>query len=138
MEFEGIIDKVVEKFIVEKEYEEFIRLLKYFVDIQDSKIDEINIYIKPLGVYNITDSKGKDIYNTMLKELSDSDLNIVNANIEDVLISGLITNAPRRIIIHGEEYCKSKEFIGTIINVFGDRVSFCENCEICISSKIKC
>lgn len=137
-DFEGIIDKIVEKFLVEKEYEEFIRLLKYFVDIQDSKIDKINIYIKPLGIYTITDGKGKDIFSTMIKELADSDLNMVNANIEDVLISGLITNAPKKIIIHNEKNCTNKEFLNTILKVFGDRVCFCEKCEMCIPSKIKC
>ena len=134
-DIESIIDRVVEKYIVEKEYEEFIRLLKYFVDIQDSKIDEINIYIKPLGVYTITDGEGKDIFNIMLKDLSDSELNVVNANIEDILISGLITNAPKKILIHGEEQCINREFITTISNVFGERVVFCKQCELCNQNK---
>jgi putative sporulation protein YtxC len=137
-DIESIIDRIVEKYIVEKEYEEFIRLLKYFVDIQDSKIEEVNIYIKPLGVYNVTDSTGKDIFSIMLKDLSDSDLNIVNANIEDILISGLITNAPEKIVIHGESQCINKEFLNTILNVFGDRVEFCKTCEVCKINYKKC
>ena len=48
----------------------------------------------------------------------------VNANIEDIIISGLITNAPKKIVIHEKKYCTNKEFIDTIINVFGDRVKF--------------
>ncbi|MBS5825526.1 MAG: putative sporulation protein YtxC, partial [Clostridium argentinense] len=32
-DLESIIDKIVEKFMVEKEYNEFIKLLKYFVDV---------------------------------------------------------------------------------------------------------
>ena len=42
-EIEQIIDKVIEMYTVEKEYGEFVKLLKYFVDMQESKIDEINI-----------------------------------------------------------------------------------------------
>ena len=45
-DIEEIIDKVVEEYMVEKEYKEFVKLLKYFVDIQESRIDEINIYIQ--------------------------------------------------------------------------------------------
>lgn len=128
-DIESIIDKVVEKYIVEKEYEEFIRLLRYFVEIQDSKIDEANIYIKPFGVYNIEDDKGEDIFSLFLKELSDSELNIVDANIEDIVISGLITNVPKKINIYGYDNCSNKEFIRTIENVFGDRVEMRSNCE---------
>lgn len=32
-DIEKIIDKVVEGYMVEKEYKEFVRFLKYFVDI---------------------------------------------------------------------------------------------------------
>lgn len=121
-DIECIIDKIVEKYIVEKEYEEFIRLLKYFVDIQESKMDLVNIEINDYGVYVIEDEKGRDIFNLFLKELGDSELNILDANIEDIIISGLITNVPKKIIIKGYGNCKNIEFINTIRNVFGDRV----------------
>lgn len=45
-DLEAVIDKVVERYMVEKEYDEFINLLKYFVDIQENKIDEVNVIIK--------------------------------------------------------------------------------------------
>lgn len=121
-DIECIIDKIVEKYIVEKEYEEFIRLLKYFVDIQESKIDLVNIEINDYGLYVIEDEKGRDIFNLFLKELGDSELNLLDANIEDIIISGLITNVPKKIKITGYKNCKNIEFINTIVNVFGDRV----------------
>ena len=40
-DIEEIIDKVVEEYMVEKEYREFVKLLKYFVDIQESKIEKL-------------------------------------------------------------------------------------------------
>ena len=45
---------------------------------------------------------------------------------EDILISGLITSAPKNINIYGKENCTNKEFLDTIENVFGDKVVFCE------------
>lgn len=134
-DIESIIDKIIEKYIVEKEYEEFIRLLKYFVEIQDCKVDEINIHIKPFGSYILEDENGKDMLNVFMKELSDSELNIIEANIEDIIISGLITNVPKKIVIHKYENCTNKEFINTIVNVFGDRVDFCSDCEKCKINK---
>ena len=54
-DIEEIIDKVVEEYMVEKEYKEFVKLLKYFVDIQESKIEKINIYIHEGGGYELKD-----------------------------------------------------------------------------------
>lgn len=136
VDIESIIDKVVEKYMVEKEYKEFIRLLKYFVDIQDCKVEDVNIMALSSGGYTVTDGYGEDIFSTFLNELSDCKLGI-DANIEDIIISGLITNAPKHIIIHGKEQCTNKEFLDTIVNVFGDRVAYCRGCELCVTSKIK-
>ena len=135
-DIESIIDKIVEKYMIEKEYEEFIKLLQYFVDIQESKIDEVNIKIEPMGVYIVTDKEGKDIFSMFLKELTESELQIVDANIEDILISGLITNVPKNIIIHGKNNSTNKEFIKTIVSVFGNRVKFIERNEKCTEINI--
>ena len=69
-DIEEIIDKVVEEYMVEKEYREFVKLLKYFVDIQESKIEKINIYIHKGGGYELKDGYGNDIFNEFMKELA--------------------------------------------------------------------
>ena len=135
-DIEGIIDKVVENYMVEKEYKEFVKLLKYFVDIQESKIEEIDICIGENGNYSIRDGDGNDIFNEFMKELAECRVD-TDANIEDVIISGLITNVPKKVVIHGKENCSNKEFLETISNVFGERVSYCQGCSICTIPKIK-
>lgn len=136
-DLEDISDKVVERYMVEKEYNEFIKLLKYFVDIQESKIDEVNIIITEDGNYFLRDKVGKDIFEEFLNDLVDSKVNNPMINIEDIIISGLITNAPKKIVIHGKENCNNKEILDTIKNVFTDRVSFCSSCNMCNSFKSK-
>lgn len=118
---EDIIDKVIEKYMVEKEYNEFIKLLKYFVDIQECKMDEVNLIVLGNGGYDIKDNAGEDVFKEFLKEMSDNPQN-KSANIEDIIISGLITNAPRRINIFNELLCNNQEFLKTIKSVFGERV----------------
>lgn len=135
-DIEEIIDKVVEEYMVEKEYKEFVKLLKYFVDIQESKIDKINIYIHEGGDYILKDGYGNDVFSDFMKELSECRID-TEAKIEDIIISGLITNAPKQIIIHHKENCINTEFIETIVNVFGDRVFYCAGCANCMPSKIK-
>lgn len=129
-DLEQIIDKVVEKYMAEKEYTEFIKLLKYFVEIQDSKIEEINIIIKNDGKYSIQDREGNNIEEKLfsdLEELKYSD----NTNIDDMIISVLITNSPEKIVIHCSENCKNLDLIDTIKKVFTDRVQLCDTCKVC-------
>ncbi|KYH35502.1 YtxC-like family protein [Clostridium tepidiprofundi DSM 19306] len=139
-EIYSVVDKVIEEYMMKKEYDEFVKLLRYFVDIQESKIDEVNIIINGDGSYDITDKKGDNIFELMTYGLKESNFTGI-ANIEDVIISGLITNAPKRVIIHGAERCRNKEMIETIKNVFLDRLAFCDGCELCennfIDSNIK-
>jgi putative sporulation protein YtxC len=135
-DLESIIDKVVEKYMVEKEYSEFIKLLKYFVEIQESKIDEVNIIIDKSGNYQIRDADGKDIMAEFLSDLSESRVS-GTANIEDIIISGLITNSPKTVRIHCAENCNNKEILDTIKNVFTDRVIMCQECKLCKKSKEK-
>jgi len=129
-ELESITDKVVENYMVEKEYTEFIKLLKYFVEIQESKIDEVNIIFKEDGDYLIQDNNGEDILSKLTSDLSEARYT-GNVCLEDMLISGLITNCPKKIIIHCSHNCGNKELLETIKNVFLDRVVFCNKCKIC-------
>lgn len=120
---EEIVDKVVETFMVEKEYNEFINLLKYFVDIQDSKIDKISIIVKENGGYEVIDSQGNDIFKDFINDLVENK-DDKKVNQEDVIISGLITNAPKEICIYNKEMCQNQEFLNTISSVFRERVHF--------------
>lgn len=131
-DFESIVDKVVEKYMAEKEYNEFIKLLKYFVDIQESKIEEINIMVKGSGEYLMLDEYGKNLLEFMLSEVYDANYQ-TNTSMEDVIISSLITNSPRKIVLHNISLCDNIEFIETIKNVFCDRVKICDGCKICTS-----
>ncbi|SFC54866.1 putative sporulation protein YtxC [Clostridium uliginosum] len=134
-DIEKIIQKIVENYIVEKEYKEFVKLLKYFVDIQESKIDKINIIIEEGGGYIVTDDCGKDLLQEFIKEFADCK-KVADVNTEDILISGLITNTPKIIVIHKKENSTNKEFLDTINNVFGERVQYCLGCSECNTIKI--
>lgn len=131
-DFENIIEKVIEKYMAEKEYNEFIKLLKYFVEIQESKIDEINIIIKKQSEYLVIDKNGSNLLDFVLSDIYETQYNSTTS-MEDVIISSLITNSPSKIIIHNIGMCDNMEFIETIKNVFCDRVKICDGCKICSS-----
>ncbi|MGG7143721.1 putative sporulation protein YtxC [Clostridium nigeriense] len=135
-DIENIIDKVIESYMVEKEYKEFIKLLKYFVEIQESKIEEINIVIEEGGNYLIIDRNKNDIFKEFMKELIECKVDS-DVKMEDIIISGLITNAPKRVIIHGKKNCNNKEFMDTIESVFENKVYFCNKCTLCTEKQVK-
>ena len=122
---EEIVDKVVERYMVEKEYNEFVKLLKYFVEIQECKIEEIDLKVLNNGLYEIKNGSGEDVFKEFLKEIKDNAEDDA-INIEDIIISGLITNAPKKIRIFNEVKCNNKEFLNTIKSVFGERVEVCK------------
>jgi len=125
-----IVEKVVEDYITEREYNEFIKLLRYFVEIQDCKINTVNIVPAENGGYHLTDCKKNPIncecFEELKAEIGDSDISY-----DDLLISTLITIAPNKIIIHNTESFKNRELFKTINNVFYDRMELCKGCDIC-------
>ncbi|QCX32943.1 putative sporulation protein YtxC [Caloramator sp. E03] len=131
----SIIDGVVEEYVLEKEYSEFIKLLKYFVEIQESRYDLINIIINEKGEYTIKDENG----NSITKEFfEDFDIDNIKGEINkhDMLISALITCSPKKIIIHGIENAQCEETMETIKSIFLDKITICSGCELCKNLKI--
>jgi putative sporulation protein YtxC len=133
-DLECIVDKVVEEYMVDKEYNEFIKLLKYFVEIQESKVDEVNISIEENGDYFLKDEEGNDLVGKLEMELPKVNFDI-SENKEELIISTMITCAPKKVIIHCAHNCKNKELLETITKVFVDKVYYCNECPLC--EKIK-
>ncbi|SHK22911.1 putative sporulation protein YtxC [Hathewaya proteolytica DSM 3090] len=131
-EFKDITDELVEDFIVEKEYKEFIKLLRYFVTMQECKISELNIIVTKDKNYYLLNKKGEDIRDDIIGQLPLKDKKISGIiNESDLIIGGLITNVPKRIVIHGCDNNHDDELINTIKDIFIDRVAFCHGCEFC-------
>ncbi|MGE5627722.1 MAG: putative sporulation protein YtxC [Solirubrobacterales bacterium] len=132
-DFAYIVNRIVEGYMVEREYEEFIKLLKYFVDMQEPKVNLVNIIIDEMGDYKYRDGKNKDIKKSLYNEIYD--LNEEDSDGDDMLISLLIANSPKRIVIHKVENAINEEIIDTIVKVFSGRVELCNNCRLCGSIK---
>ncbi len=128
---EDAIDKNIEDYFAEKEYKEFIKILQYFVEIQEPKRDVVNI-IFTNNKYKLIDEKRLAINNEFLEEISE-ELSEIDINYDDLLISSLITIAPRKIIIHLDNGTNNFDIINIIKNIFLSKVSICEGCDLCCS-----
>lgn len=131
---ENVVNAAVDEFLMEKEYQEFIRLLKYFVEIQEPRVAKVQIVFKNDGKFLLLDEADQPIKHECLAGLM-SELWEDEINYEDLLISALITLAPRELLIHKESEVESGEAIRTIENVFGSKVINCLGCQKCDTKK---
>ncbi|MCK4259240.1 MAG: putative sporulation protein YtxC [Halanaerobiales bacterium] len=130
-ELESAVEHAVEDHMMDKEYKEFIRLLKYFVDIQEPKVEEVNIVLRDDNIFRILDSNGNIIENEYLEgfivQMAEEEIDY-----EDLLVSALITIAPEKIIVHFEE---NHPVLETLYNIFESRVTVCRGCIFCEMSR---
>ena len=129
---EEIIDYSVNKYIVEKEYTEFINLLKLYIESKDAFCSVIYlIYTNGESILLNQDKKiislEDNIFNA--KYLSD-----ISFSSNDYALNALLTLLPKKIEIHLIGY--EDEFINTLKLIFGMRISICTDCNICRTYKV--
>lgn len=127
-ELRRIIDSAVDDFLIEKEYDEFIMLLKCFVGIQEPGLDLLHITLNTNHVFGLYDQNKQNINNEYTGDLF---LNRWHAEInqDDLLVSALISIAPRKMIIHCADDYNPKHILKTIQDIFGEQVEICNGCD---------
>ena len=130
------VDLAYEDLKNEKQYNDFVKLLKYFVETQPPKAVEVNIYLAENGAFHLWDEKGhvieQDFIDLYLEDILSND-----NNLDDILISILITVAPRRIIFHALGAVPDTEPARIIKRVFKERIMVCPGCERCLGHQLK-
>jgi putative sporulation protein YtxC len=126
-----VVDKAVDEYMMDMEYKEFIRVLRYFVDVQEAQVDEVHIVLSDGDTFKIRDAHGRNIHNQYLDTIMVRNEEI---NYEDLLISALITIAPQTVMMHfSAELDKTNPVVDTIQSVFAGRVKVCSGCSLCIN-----
>ena len=127
---DGFIDLAVNKFLIDKEYNEFVNILRLYINSEahNSKYNHIHlIYTKGNSIL-VDDCKNiistqDDIFNA--KYLSD-----ISFSSNDYILNTLLKLLPNNITIHLiNTYCD--EFINTLKLIFQNKINICEDCDIC-------
>lgn len=127
-----IIDSAVEEYYLDKEYAEFVNLLKSLIEWQDSKVENIHVVFLPSGGFQLFYNKEKFLDKNYLDGfLLDCEEDVINY--DDLLISSLINISPQNIVIHLNAKHQYSEMLKIILQVFEDRVTVCKGCERCQS-----
>lgn len=125
---DDIVCEAVNSYIIEKEYMEFISLLKLYINSQACNSDIIHIVYSKTDSILLDENKNiisieDDIFNA--KYLSD-----ITFSSNDYILNSLLTLLPRKLHIHlVDNY--SDEFINTLQLIFEKRVHICTDCNIC-------
>ena len=130
------IDIAVNKFLIDKEYVEFVNILRLYIKSESQNSNTNHLHL---------------IYNNKTSIIIDDNQNIVSCNdnmnkvkyISDVSFSSndlalntLLNLVPQKITLHlTDNYCD--EFINTLKLIFQERIMICEDCDICNVYKLK-
>ena len=122
------VDKSVNKYIVQKEYTEFISLLRMYISSEESNCNLIHLVYRNYKPILLDENKNLikiDNNISNLKYLSD-----ISFSTNDFALNTLLNLIPKKIYIHLID-SNADEFINTIKLIFENRAIFCTDCSIC-------
>jgi len=124
---DSIVDLCVNKFVIDREYIEFINMLKIYINSKDCSCIETHLIYKNHESI-LLDANYKTIqYDdsfSKAKFLSD-----VTFSSNDFALNTLLTLLPAKLYIHLIDV--EDEFINTLKLIFDDRIYICKDCNIC-------
>lgn len=128
------IDISVNKFLIDKEYLEFVNILKLYIksESENSKVDHIHLIYKDKTSIITDDNQNIISYNDNIKKaryISD-----ISFSSNDLALNTLLNIIPKSITIHLVDGYLD-EFINTLKLIFGEKVKVCEDCDICAMYK---
>ena len=125
---EDVTDEAVNNFVIEKEYMEFISLLKMYINSQKSNCDIVHlVYTTEASILLDKDKNIIDVSDDIFKAKYLSDISFSS---NDYALNSLLTLIPKKIYVHLINNCID-EFIHTISLIFENRVEVCTDCSIC-------
>ena len=133
-ELEKIVDSAVNQYLIEKEYTEFVSLLKLYVNSEGCKSDFVHLIYKENEPI-LLDSK-KNIIKTDINLMNAKYLSDINFSSCDMILNTLLNIIPERIYIHLVNH-EVDEFITTLKLIFENRIHICRDCAICAIYKRK-
>lgn len=135
-ELDRALEEAVDEYLLEKEYDEFVRLLRYFIEGQEPRLEKVHVILNPGGGFQLFDHENRNLGGEYLDgfviDMMENDLNY-----EDLLISALITIAPRQVIMHVMDKGRSRNIVNTLKSIFNDRLVYCKGCHHCSKPQLK-
>lgn len=124
---EECVDIAVNKYIIDKEYKEFIELLRGYIHSQKNRTDTIHVIYSNNEPIVLDEQQNILVYDNQFerpKYLSD-----ITFSSKDYCLNTLLNLLPKKIILH--LLVDEDEFIETLKMIFENRIMICKECNIC-------
>jgi len=132
-ELDSIVDMCVNKFIIDREYNEFINLLKTYIASAPCNSNVIHLIYK--NEESILLDESKNIIHFSGDLINKKYLSDISFSSNDFALNSLLTLLPEKLYIH--LIGKEDEFINTLKTIFNNRVLVCTDCKLCNLYKLK-
>ncbi len=129
-----VVDLAVNKFVIDREYAEFIDLLQCYINSKDCSISLVHLIYK--SQESILLDEFKNVIHLDKSILDSKYVSDISFSSNDYTLNTLLTLLPKKIYIHLIDGF-SDEFINTLKLIFDNRVYICDDCNICKAYKLK-
>lgn len=113
-DLQSLADLCAEELIAKREYDDFIALLKSFVEIQKPSNDPIYLKVEKDGSHSLLDTSGKEILSKEEKSAGIAP--------DDLILSALVSCSPGKIYLLNEKNSNNPQLLETVKNIFTGRV----------------
>ncbi|WDL96082.1 sporulation protein YtxC [Alicyclobacillus sp. ALC3] len=128
---EQAVTTMVDQFLSDREYEEFVAMLRYMLDQQPAREQELHVFCADERVW-ICDAEGTLVRDEEVSTAATAASEGHEVNGEDLAMSILITRSPCKIVIHDITYAAPwPSFSETVERVFLERAQRCRDCTTC-------
>ena len=125
-----LIDFSVNEFIIEKEYLEFVSLLKLYVNTQPSLTSIIHVISSDFGIIIL--DKDLNVIEIDKNILDAKYLSDISFSENDFVLNTILNLLPQKIFLHlPKKDINQFEFINTLKLIFETRIVICNDCNIC-------
>ena len=129
------MDFSVSEYIIEREYLEFISLLRLYINSQVPKNSIVHVVVLEFNTILLD----KDFNNIEIDKnsLNAKYLSDVSFSNNDYILNTLITLLPQKLVLHIASHSPSNsDFINTLKAIFENRIEVCYDSNICNLYKI--
>ena len=131
-ELESEIDNSVNQYLIEKEYQEFISLLKVYINSEGYNSDFVHLIYRNSNknIDSVLLDKDRNVIDTSINLFGAKYLSDISFSSSDMILNTLLNMLPRRIFIHLADVDDEDEFVYTLEAIFDGRVVVCLDVDV--------
>ena len=126
---EDLVDFSVNEFIIEREYLEFISLLRLYINSQSISPHILHLISLERNTFLLDENM--QVINIDKKALNAKYLSDVSFSENDYILNTLLNILPKKLYIHLVSPLSNLDFINTLQLIFENRIELCHDCNIC-------